>query len=201
MVTTHYTLDKQNASTREYLAERADFLGAIRLPSDAFKREGTSVVTDIVFLRKRPPGQAAGHADPAWLEVGTLRLEGVDVAINRYFLGHPEMVLGVWSRKDRLYGGEDGYSVTSKRGALRAAPGRRRPAARDDSHAFGHRPQGAGRFLHPAPCPRPRHRGELLRRSGPGHLPILGRGVGPRDLRRDHAQDRRDDDGETARPS
>ena len=53
LVTSHYTLDKQNAAIREYLAERADFLGAIRLPSDAFKREGTSVVTDIVFLRKR----------------------------------------------------------------------------------------------------------------------------------------------------
>ena len=53
LVTTHFTLDKQNAAIREYHGERADFLGAIRLPSDAFKREGTAVVTDIVFLRKR----------------------------------------------------------------------------------------------------------------------------------------------------
>ena len=53
LVTSHFTLDKQNRAIREYLAERADFLGAIRLPSDAFKREGTRVVTDIVFLRKR----------------------------------------------------------------------------------------------------------------------------------------------------
>src|SRR5207244_5857886 len=51
LVTSHFTLDKQNASLREYLAERADFLGAVRLPSEAFQREGTSVVTDIVFLR------------------------------------------------------------------------------------------------------------------------------------------------------
>ena len=59
LVTTHFTLDKQNAAIREYLAEKADFVGAIRLPSDAFKREGTAVVTDIVFLRKRPPGEPA----------------------------------------------------------------------------------------------------------------------------------------------
>ena len=113
LVTTHYALDKRNASVREYLAERADFLGSIRLPSDAFKREGTSVVTDIVFLRKRQSGEAANHVDPAWLEVGSLLLEDVEVGINRYFLNHPEMVLGEWSRKDRLYGGADGYSVTS----------------------------------------------------------------------------------------
>ena len=59
LVTSHFTLDKQNAATREYLAEQADFLGAIRLPSDAFKREGTAVVTDIVFLRKRAAGEPA----------------------------------------------------------------------------------------------------------------------------------------------
>src|SRR5262249_3655096 len=53
VVTTHFTLDKQNAAIRECLASQADFVGAIRLPADAFKREGTAVVTDIVFLRKR----------------------------------------------------------------------------------------------------------------------------------------------------
>ena len=72
LVTSHFTLDKQNAAIREYLADRADFLGAIRLPSDAFKREGTRVVTDIVFLRKRAPGEPARHADPDWLEAEPL---------------------------------------------------------------------------------------------------------------------------------
>src|SRR3954451_6862752 len=127
LVTTHFTLDKRNGESREHLAGRADFLGAIRLPSDAFKREGTAVVTDIVFLRKRAAGEAARHVDSAWLEVGTLNLEGVDIAINRYFLAHPEMVLGTWTRKDRLYGGDDGYSVTSNGSladGLRAAIGR-----------------------------------------------------------------------------
>ncbi len=111
LVTTHFTLDKQNAAIREYLASKADFAGAIRLPSDAFKREGTGVVTDIVFLRKRALGEPARHADPEWLGVAPLAIEGMEIPINRYFLNHPEMILGTWTRKDTLYGGE-GYSVT-----------------------------------------------------------------------------------------
>ena len=111
LVTTHFTLDKQNAAIREYLASKADFVGAIRLPSDAFKREGTAVVTDIVFLRKRAAGEPEKHVDPDWKGVAPLAIEGMDVSINRYFLNHPEMVLGSFTRKDTLYGGE-GYSVT-----------------------------------------------------------------------------------------
>src|SRR5262249_21642207 len=116
LLTSHFTLDKANASIREYLAEGADFLGAIRLPSDAFKREGTAVVTDIIFLRRRAPGQEARHADPDWLRTGPLPIgaekPSAEIPVNRYFLNHPEMVLGEWSRKDTLYGGE-GFSVTS----------------------------------------------------------------------------------------
>jgi N12 class adenine-specific DNA methylase len=128
LVTTHFTLDKQNAAIREYLAAKADFAGAIRLPSDAFKREGTAVVTDILFLRKRAPDEPARHADPDWLGVAPLAIEGVEIAINRYFLNHPEMVLGTWSRKDTLYG-DEGYSVLGNgdlagqlRGAIRQLP-------------------------------------------------------------------------------
>jgi N12 class adenine-specific DNA methylase len=113
LVTSHYTLDKQNAAIREYLGERADFLGAIRLPSDAFKREGTAVVTDIVFLRKRAPGQAPQHADPDWFKVAPLQADGGEFTVNHYFHTHPEMVLGDWSRQDTLYGAE-GYSVKSR---------------------------------------------------------------------------------------
>ncbi|MGE3804462.1 MAG: DEAD/DEAH box helicase family protein [Gemmataceae bacterium] len=109
LVTSHFTLDKQNAALREYLAAKADFVGAIRLPSDAFKREGTAVVTDVVCLRKRPGGQPAHHADADWLAVAPLHIEGATVSINRYFHNHPEMVLGTWSRQDTLYG--EGYSV------------------------------------------------------------------------------------------
>src|SRR5437879_2913109 len=109
-ITNYTTKDKQNAAIREYLASKADFVGAIRLPSDAFKREGTAVVTDIVFLRKRDRGEPPRHVDPDWLAIAPLEIDGAEVPVNRYFLNHPEMVLGKWSRKDTLYGGE-GYSV------------------------------------------------------------------------------------------
>ncbi len=113
LVTSHFTLDKQNAAIREYLADRADFVGAVRRQADAFKREGTAVVTDIVFLRKRDRGESPNHVDPDWLGVAPLEIDGAEVPVNRYFLNHPEMVLGDWSRKDTLYGGE-GLSVVSK---------------------------------------------------------------------------------------
>ena len=103
LVTSHFTLDKQDASVREHFASRADFLAAIRLPSDAFRREGTSVVADIVFLLKRTPGEPARHADPAWLRTRLVLIEGAAVPINGYFLDHPEMMLGTLSRRDRLY--------------------------------------------------------------------------------------------------
>jgi len=112
VVTSHFTLDKQNAAVREHLASQADFLGAIRLPSNAFKHEGTAVVTDILFLRKRSPGAEPSHAAD-WIGTGTLALDGASVPVNGYFLSHPEMVLGEWSRKDTLYGGE-GFSVIGK---------------------------------------------------------------------------------------
>jgi N12 class adenine-specific DNA methylase len=126
-VTSHFTLDKQNAAAREYLASAADFVGAVRLPSDAFKREGTAVVTDLLVLRKRAAGEPARHADPDWLAVGPLPLAGAEaVAVNRYFLNRPEMVLGSWALTDTLYGGE-GYSVRGAGdlpAALAAAVGR-----------------------------------------------------------------------------
>lgn len=140
LITSHYTLDKQNAAIREYLADRADFLGAIRLPSDAFQREGTAVVTDIVFLRKRAPGQEAHHADPEWLTVTPLSLEGTEVGINRYYLHHPEMVLGSFSRKDTLYG--EGYSVVGS-GNL----------AEQLQAAVARLPQAESSRVEPAPVP------------------------------------------------
>lgn len=125
LVTTHFTLDKQNGAIREYLASKADFVGAIRLPSDAFKREGTAVVTDIVFLRKRALGVPANHVDNEWLRTAPLQIDDAEVSVNRYFLNHSEMVLGVWSRKDTLYG--EGYSVKAEgelSGQLKDAIGR-----------------------------------------------------------------------------
>src|SRR5262249_61960229 len=115
LVTSHYTLDKQHAGLRESLAAQADFLGAIRLPSDAFTQEGTKVVTDILCLKKRGPGATPAHTDPAWRETAPLAIAGIDIPINRYFLHHPEMVLGTWSRQDRLSGSESDYSLIATR--------------------------------------------------------------------------------------
>ncbi|OWK35498.1 putative DNA methylase [Fimbriiglobus ruber] len=136
LVTSHYTLDKQNAAIREYVADRADFLGAIRLPSDAFKKEGTSVVTDIVFVRKRSLDEPPRHIDPDWLKTEPTEIEGTTVPINRYFLNHPENVLGAYSSKDSLYG--SGYSVVSNgdlaeqlRQAIHRLPEVKPPSRRD----------------------------------------------------------------------
>ena len=160
LVTSHFSLDKQNAAAREGLASQADFLGAIRLPSDAFKREGTNVVTDILFLRKRAPGEPAAHADAEWLQTAPLAVDGVEVAVNKYFLNHPEMVLGTWSRKDTLYGTE-GYSVTSNgelaeqlRQAVQRLPEYApAPAAsiEDDHGPLSRRSLGEGGFTPPPP--------------------------------------------------
>ena len=109
-VTSHFTLDKQTGTARELLAARADFLAAVRLPSDATKREGTAVVADLLLLRKRAPGEPTRHADDAWLHVAPLAVGGAEVAVNAYFLRRPDMVLGTWGRKDTLYG-TAGYSV------------------------------------------------------------------------------------------
>ena len=91
LVTSRYTLDKKDPSFREYLGEHANFLGAIRLPKGAFRQEGTEVVTDVIFLQKRSPGQAAEDA-AGWQETAPL-LES-EAHCNRYFLDHPEMVVG-----------------------------------------------------------------------------------------------------------
>ena len=108
LVTSHFTLDKQNAATREYLAERADFLGAIRLPSDAFKREGTRVVTDIVFL----PPRRRRTGTPRRPRLARRRAP----AYRRRSSTHQPLLPesrrdGTWhvEPKDRLYG--SGYSV------------------------------------------------------------------------------------------
>ena len=155
LVTTHFTLDKQNAAIREYLGSKADFVGAIRLPSDAFKREGTAVVTDIVFLRKRAPGESARHEEAEWQRAMPFEIEGVEVLINRYFVRHPEMVLGNWSRKDTLY--DEGYSVVGTgdlAAELRAAIGRLPEFATSPSAVLAEPPPTC------TPPPPERHIGE-----------------------------------------
>ena len=129
LVTSHYTLDKQNAAAREYLADRADFLGAIRLPSDAFKREGTSVVTDILFLRKRAAGEPARTPTRNGWPPRPLAIDGVDMPINRYFLNHPEQVLGTGAARTRSMAAS-GFSVLGNGELAAQLDDRHPPAAR-----------------------------------------------------------------------
>lgn len=97
VITSSGTMDKQNASAREYLAERADLLGAIRLPNNAFRRNaGTDVVADILFLQKR---ESPGIAHAEWTKLGK-SAEGF--TINQYFAEHPEMVLGTLTEESTV---------------------------------------------------------------------------------------------------
>lgn len=110
-VTSRYTLDAKDESVRRYLAERGEMLGAIRLPNNAFRANaGTDVVSDIIFLQRR---EAPATELPEWVHVGTTP-EGFTV--NRYFLDHPEMVLGTPSAESTQYGRQD-YTVAPIEGA------------------------------------------------------------------------------------
>ena len=101
-VTSRYTLDSKDSSARKHLAERADLLGAIRLPNDAFKKNaGTEVVSDIIFLQKR---DRPIDREPDWVQLGKTP-EGFTV--NQYFVEHPDMVLGEPSTENTQYGRED----------------------------------------------------------------------------------------------
>ena len=101
-VTSRYTLDSKDSSARKHIAERADLLGAIRLPNTAFKANaGTEVVSDIIFLQKRD--RPIDH-EPDWIQLGKTE-DGF--TINSYFVDHPEMVLGELTTESTQYGREE----------------------------------------------------------------------------------------------
>ena len=101
-VTSRYTMDSKDSTARKHMAERADLLGAIRLPNNAFRANaGTDVVSDIIFLQKR--NRPIDH-EPDWVQLGKTE-DGF--AINQYFADHPEMVLGVLSTESTQYGREE----------------------------------------------------------------------------------------------
>ena len=98
-VTSRYTMDSKDSTARKHMAERADLLGAIRLPNNAFKANaGTEVVSDIIFLQKR---DHPADIEPAWVQLGKTE-DGF--AINQYFVDHPEMVLGNLELESTQYG-------------------------------------------------------------------------------------------------
>ena len=105
VITSKGTMDKQNPSIRKYIADRAELVGAIRLPNTAFKQTAnTEVVTDILFFRKREERINAGVENTEWLSTGKTE-EGYE--INNYYIAHPEMVLGTFVKETGLYGAED----------------------------------------------------------------------------------------------
>jgi hypothetical protein len=102
LITSRYTMDKQDDAVRRPLAESAVLLGAIRLPSTAFRgNAGTDVTTDILFLQKRTPDADPGEG---WLELKTVQTEEGPVEINEYFVRHPEMMLGRMGLESARYG-------------------------------------------------------------------------------------------------
>jgi N12 class adenine-specific DNA methylase len=102
-ITSKGTLDRVNCSLREYLADKVDLLGAIRLPNTAFKKNAnTEVTTDIVFLRKLHDGEKS--SGPAWLNLAEhVNSEGVTFQINEYFVAHPHMMLGSMANAGTMY--------------------------------------------------------------------------------------------------
>ena len=110
-VTSRYTMDSKDDRARRYIAERAELLGAIRLPNNAFKANaGTDVVSDILFLQKR---EQPSIAEPEWTQLG----ENADgFFINNYFIHYPEMILGRQSAESTQYGKQD-FTVEPIEGA------------------------------------------------------------------------------------
>ena len=105
-VTSRYTLDSKDSAARKHIAERADLLGAIRLPNNAFRANaGTDVVSDIIFLQKRD--RPIDH-EPAWVQLGKTA-DGI--ATNSYFADHPEMILGKLTTENTQYGKEEATVV------------------------------------------------------------------------------------------
>ena len=105
VITSKGTMDKQNPSIRKYIADRAELVGAVRLPNTAFKQTAnTEVVTDILFFRKREEKINATIENTEWLATGKTE-EGYE--INSYYIAHPEMILGTLAKETGLYGAED----------------------------------------------------------------------------------------------
>ena len=113
-VTSRYTMDSKDSTARKQMAERADLLGAIRLPNNAFRANaGTDVVSDIIFLQKRD--RPIDH-EPEWVQLG--KTEN-GFAINQYFVDHPEMILGELTTESTQYGREE-LTVAPIEGAVLA---------------------------------------------------------------------------------
>lgn len=115
-ITSKGILDRKDESLREYIARRAEFIGAIRLPNTAFKMlAGTEVTADIVFLKKRAAPMQLDRANtPSWIQTDMER--GKWIPYNRYFMDHPEMLMGKMESSRNMYGSEDGTACIAPEG-------------------------------------------------------------------------------------
>ena len=105
LITSHYTMDKQDSTIRRYLADRANLIGAIRLPNTAFKANaGTEVTTDILFLQKHGPGVPANAE--AWRELRSIDTPDGTIQVNEYFARHVNMLLGQMRLEHGMYRSE-----------------------------------------------------------------------------------------------
>ena len=112
-ITSKGTMDKQSPEVRRYIAQRAELLGAVRLPNDAFKANaGTEVTTDILFLQKK---DRPIDVEPDWVHLGMTE-DGIPV--NSYFIDHPEMLLGKMARDDSMYGNRQETACLPIKGAV-----------------------------------------------------------------------------------
>ncbi|MBP7341370.1 MAG: DEAD/DEAH box helicase family protein [Syntrophaceae bacterium] len=120
-ITSRYTMDKVDSRVRKILNEKSDLLGAVRLPQTAFaKNAGTEVVTDVIFLRKKVPGEKS--AGMMWGEVAPVTTPEGDFRINEYYLAHPEMVLGDHSGRGKMQNSRDPqYTVLPREGNIEEA--------------------------------------------------------------------------------
>ncbi len=106
LITSRYTMDKQDTAIRSYLADTADLIAAIRLPNTAFKgNAGTEVTTDILFLQKRPQGGV--QAGERWMVTRPIEIEGEALALNEYYIHHPDMMLGQMKLEGTMYRGQE----------------------------------------------------------------------------------------------
>lgn len=112
-VTSRFTLDKLNTEVREKIAESADFLGAIRLPDNAFRQiANTAVVTDIVFLKKRDENTSPSALTEQFIHTDSIAIGEGEAAINRYFIDNPDMILGTNALTGRMHKRNE-YTVTA----------------------------------------------------------------------------------------
>lgn len=106
LITTKGTMDKSNSAVRKMIAKKAELIGAVRLPDTAFKHNaGTEVTSDILFLQKR---EHMIEAEPDWIHLG---YTDNGIAVNSYFVEHPEMMLGHMVYDSRIFGKDSGYTV------------------------------------------------------------------------------------------